>query len=798
MLWEQARRLAAVVTTSACCAGPRRPRRPPPSCARACASSISPRCAARRPISSGARLAEARRAAARLLAEQDADLINVYQPLSGYGVLASSIGRRPALALQLPVAGAARVPLAPANDGASPRGRDRRRRHWPRCGWRSARACAGPTRIHVMSDFSVSLLWKLYRIPAERIVKIPGGVDVERFQPAADRRQVRAGLGLPLDSPLLLTVRNLEARMGLDTLLAAMVRLGAPVARASVLIGGAGSLREALERQVGQLGLDKHVTFLGFVPDAELPRYYQAADVFVLPTRELEGFGLVTVEALACGTPVLGTPVGATPELLEIARPLAGLQRCHRRGDGRRYWRASSTGSPAIPGGGAPARGLPSSRRVAVRLGARGRTISSGALRDVSSDVRLTEASPAACEASGGVLLPSRLLYTASAYRACPRCGTRRVVVLPAATEVRREYEQRYQRRFPPAQIAGARRAMLQSVLAHVGSLARARSPARRRLWRRPSRGGGARRRLARRRHRSVARGLRDAGAAGPVVQADAGALPFAGGHVRCAHAGQRARSDPASADGDAGSGSRAATRRAPRRAGSQRRLPRPVAAGCSPARPAGPLARLGCLPDPTPLRVPARGRAPPRRARRLRRADAANSALAAAAPDDAYAAGEYRAADRAPAHRGARGTAREVSGGRWLVGPSIELYARRRGGAAVIRVDARDHAPDAGRLVGEHGADDRGPRPRRLPVHARARPRVRAAVLDDARRRGCRIVEIARARPRGAAPPRPGRAGASSGGCFRRVRPAHRAHPHVEGGIHRPPGGAARAACPW
>src|SRR5207249_11052699 len=57
-------------------------------------------------------------------------------------------------------------------------------------------------------------------------------------------------------------------------------------------------------------------SFLGFIPDETLPSYYHAADVFVLPTRELEGFGLVTVEALACGTPVLGTPVGATPEVL--------------------------------------------------------------------------------------------------------------------------------------------------------------------------------------------------------------------------------------------------------------------------------------------------------------------------------------------------------------------------------------------------------------------------------------------------------------------------------------------------
>src|SRR5205814_7616551 len=88
-----------------------------------------------------------------------------------------------------------------------------------------------------------------------------------------------------------------------------------------LLLGGAGSLREPLEAQARASGLDKHVSFLGFVPEVELPAFYQAADVFVLPTRELEGFGLVTVEALACGTPVLGTRVGATPEILAPLSP---------------------------------------------------------------------------------------------------------------------------------------------------------------------------------------------------------------------------------------------------------------------------------------------------------------------------------------------------------------------------------------------------------------------------------------------------------------------------------------------
>ncbi len=188
--------------------------------------------------------------------------------------------------------------------------------------WILERACLKrATLIHVLSNFSAGLLWKLYRIPADRIVRIPGGVDTERFQPVADRRAVRSSLGLQSRQPLLFTIRNLEARMGLDTLIRAMAILRRQVPEVLLLIGGAGSLRDDLESLSTSLDLNGHVRFLGYVPDDRLPLYYQAADFFVLPTRELEGFGLVTIEALACGTPVLGTPVGGTPEILLPLRP---------------------------------------------------------------------------------------------------------------------------------------------------------------------------------------------------------------------------------------------------------------------------------------------------------------------------------------------------------------------------------------------------------------------------------------------------------------------------------------------
>ena len=89
----------------------------------------------------------------------------------------------------------------------------------------------------------------------------------------------------------------------------------------NVLIGGEGPLKADLEGLAKQLGLETSVRFEGYIPDERLPTYYQAADFFLLPTKALEGFGLVAVEALACGTPVLGTPVGAIPEILGELQP---------------------------------------------------------------------------------------------------------------------------------------------------------------------------------------------------------------------------------------------------------------------------------------------------------------------------------------------------------------------------------------------------------------------------------------------------------------------------------------------
>ena len=77
-----------------------------------------------------------------------------------------------------------------------------------------------------------------------------------------------------------------------------------------------GKLKTGLVALARSFGIEDHIHFVGFISEEKLPSYYQMADIFVLPTKELEGFGLVTIEALASGLPVVGTPVGGTKEII--------------------------------------------------------------------------------------------------------------------------------------------------------------------------------------------------------------------------------------------------------------------------------------------------------------------------------------------------------------------------------------------------------------------------------------------------------------------------------------------------
>jgi glycogen(starch) synthase len=172
----------------------------------------------------------------------------------------------------------------------------------------------------VLSPAFRDVLAREYRVPMERMHVIPGGVDVDRFAIAASPSECRRTLDWPTDRPIVLCVRRLVRRVGVDTLIDAANVLRARVPDALVLVAGTGPLRGELEARVAALGLEQHVKFLGFVPDEDLPTAYRAADLTVVPTAALEGFGLITVESLAAGTPCVVTPVGG---LTDVIAPLA-------------------------------------------------------------------------------------------------------------------------------------------------------------------------------------------------------------------------------------------------------------------------------------------------------------------------------------------------------------------------------------------------------------------------------------------------------------------------------------------
>ena len=172
------------------------------------------------------------------------------------------------------------------------------------------------TRIMVLSEYMRQKIVDIYDLPNDTIVVNPGGVDLAYFQPPQDREAMKRRLGFPDGKIHLLTIRNLEPRMGLDNLLKSIHILKKKHLGIHLVMGGEGTERRNLENLVGQYGMSEEVTMTGFIPSETMPDFYGAADFFVLPTRKLEGFGLVTVESMACGTPVLGTPVGGTKEIL--------------------------------------------------------------------------------------------------------------------------------------------------------------------------------------------------------------------------------------------------------------------------------------------------------------------------------------------------------------------------------------------------------------------------------------------------------------------------------------------------
>jgi glycosyltransferase involved in cell wall biosynthesis len=177
------------------------------------------------------------------------------------------------------------------------------------------------TRFIVLSRAFAEIIEREYGVPPEAIRIVPGGVDLRRFRVASSRDEARRALGWPTDRPTVVTVRRLVHAKGVENLIDAVAQVRRKHPDLLTVIVGTGPLAGDLQRRVREQGLEHSVRFEGYVPDEQLPTIYRAADLFVVPTIALEGFGLVVLESLACGTPALVTPVAGLPEVVTDLEP---------------------------------------------------------------------------------------------------------------------------------------------------------------------------------------------------------------------------------------------------------------------------------------------------------------------------------------------------------------------------------------------------------------------------------------------------------------------------------------------
>ena len=183
-------------------------------------------------------------------------------------------------------------------------------------------------RVFAAADFVVPnsrntmrILREEWGLPEERVRLLHPGVDTRRFTPAGRDPGARAGLGWG-ERPVVLTVGRLQKRKGHDQMISALHAVRRALPDVLYAIVGDGEERGPLEELVAREGLGPHVQFLGEPDDETLVRCYQQCDLFVLPNRQvgkdIEGFGMVLLEAQACGKPVVAGDSGGTAETMCI------------------------------------------------------------------------------------------------------------------------------------------------------------------------------------------------------------------------------------------------------------------------------------------------------------------------------------------------------------------------------------------------------------------------------------------------------------------------------------------------
>jgi phosphatidylinositol alpha-1,6-mannosyltransferase len=174
--------------------------------------------------------------------------------------------------------------------------------------------------------FRIRLARAVSRPAAARMVRLAPGVDTENFRPGAGGAAIRQRLGIAPQTPVVVCVSRMVPRKGQDTLIRAWPQVLAGVARGGplpvLLLVGDGPYQPALRRLARRHGVIDSVIFTGQVPWSELPAYYDAGTVFAMPCRtrrfglDVEGLGIVYLEASATGLPVIGGDSGGAPDAI--------------------------------------------------------------------------------------------------------------------------------------------------------------------------------------------------------------------------------------------------------------------------------------------------------------------------------------------------------------------------------------------------------------------------------------------------------------------------------------------------
>ena len=194
-------------------------------------------------------------------------------------------------------------------------------RLWP-FSWAIARIGRAVDALTYLGEFTRGEIAKaLDHESVAKLVRIAPGIDTEHFTPRTDAQGLRESLGLG-NKKVIVSVGRLVHRKGQDVLIEAMPEIITTINNAHLLLIGEGPYKKELEQRIKSLGLESRVTFVGRVQYADLPRYICVGDVFAMPSRsrlaglEVEGLGIVYLEASACGLPVIGGISGGAPDAI--------------------------------------------------------------------------------------------------------------------------------------------------------------------------------------------------------------------------------------------------------------------------------------------------------------------------------------------------------------------------------------------------------------------------------------------------------------------------------------------------